>query len=504
MNPSDPVRNFVDLLRQMTGVAGAFGYVEGRWVAKVYPGLDPDGMAEVSDGLQRLRAVGARVVGDVALDKTARDIPLGPVRMCAHFRSESGNGGVFLVDPNPRPLTGAMEASARQAADLLPFLVERDPGRHPELGRYLAVVREAALGILLVDLEGLVQNANPAALDTLGGSVDEVQGQPLEAVIGMSEDDQPIEELVTGIFGHYVVEKQMDHPMKGNRHVRTNVNVVRDAEGSPSFLLVMLEDVTDEYRRKRQLVAARDEAQEANRAKSAFLANMSHELRTPLNSVIGFSQVLEKKAGQKLSESEREWLGRVNSNGRHLLALLNDILDLSKIEAGRSTVVWESVDLAELVERTVGELEGRVLDSPVDLRIERPTTVRPVQADPAKLRQILTNLVGNAIKFTHEGEVVVRLETTEDGTPTAVEVADTGIGIPEDQMDSVFNAFEQVDKSAAREYEGTGLGLAISQSLARMMGFEVSATSTLGEGSTFRIRMQDPTSSPVAHDQAVA
>jgi signal transduction histidine kinase/CheY-like chemotaxis protein len=240
-----------------------------------------------------------------------------------------------------------------------------------------------------------------------------------------------------------------------------------------------------------ELRAAKDAAEATNRAKSEFLSNMSHELRTPLNSVIGFANILLKNKANTLAAQDIAYLGRIVANGKHLLGLINGILDLSKIEAGRVEVEVASVDLGALVRSTVMELEGQVQGKPLALVATVPENLEPLQTDGAKLKQILINLIGNALKFTQRGTVTVRVVRDElSGHAQRIDVVDTGIGIPADRMQAIFEAFQQADSSTSRQYGGTGLGLTITRSLAQMMGFDIKVESTLGSGSTFSVIVQ--------------
>jgi signal transduction histidine kinase len=239
--------------------------------------------------------------------------------------------------------------------------------------------------------------------------------------------------------------------------------------------------------RTAELQEALRKAEDASVTKSRFLANMSHELRTPLNSVIGFSGVLMKNRAGRLTTAELDLLDRILANGRHLLALINDILDISKIEAGRMALDVDDVDVVALVHETLSHLEGQVGGKTVLLRYDGPAVAPLVRTDIGKLRQILVNLVGNAIKFTERGSVTLRVETGPDGSVTALGVRDTGIGIPADRLDAIFQPFEQADTSTSRRFGGTGLGLAICRALSEMLGGRLTVESTLGEGSTFRV-----------------
>jgi PAS domain S-box-containing protein len=263
-------------------------------------------------------------------------------------------------------------------------------------------------------------------------------------------------------------------------------------------------DVTPRVRAEEALRVAKDEAEAANKAKSDFLANMSHELRTPLNSVIGFTNILLKNKDGRLNEKDLGFLDRVLSNGKHLLALINEVLDLAKVEAGRMELIIEDVDLGELCVETVQQLEGqaRTKEGAVKLLSEVPPEVALVRTDSAKLKQVIINLVGNALKFTEEGSVTVRLETAADGmTPTAIAVVDTGIGIPEDRLEAIFQAFQQAEAGTSRKYGGTGLGLALSRSICLLMGYDLLVESRVGEGSTFRIVLGERAGRPVREEE---
>jgi signal transduction histidine kinase/DNA-binding response OmpR family regulator len=242
---------------------------------------------------------------------------------------------------------------------------------------------------------------------------------------------------------------------------------------------------------------------EASRLKSAFLSNMSHELRTPLNSVIALSGVLSRRLAKTLPAVEHGYLEVIERNGKSLLALINDILDLSRIEAGHVDLVVSSFSIRETVRETVSMLERQAVEKGIALVSLVGADLPPVTSDPDKFRHILQNLVGNAVKFTEKGQVTVtaEIQRSEDGgrrSEILIRVTDTGIGIAADQLPHIFEEFRQADGSTSRKYGGTGLGLAIAKEHARLLGGSITAESTLGKGSTFTLRLPTVLETPGA------
>jgi signal transduction histidine kinase len=238
---------------------------------------------------------------------------------------------------------------------------------------------------------------------------------------------------------------------------------------------------------------------EASERKSQFLASMSHELRTPLNAIIGLTEMMVTNAARFGTEMALEPLRRVNAAGKHLLDLINEVLDLSKIEAGKLELNVDAVDLARLIDEVIGTAGQLAEKNKNRLVIEAQATVGVLTADPMRLKQILLNLLSNACKFTKEGEVTLQVRQVADGRDwVELAVADSGIGMTAEQQAKLFQDFTQADSLTARRYGGTGLGLAISRKLARMMGGDVTVASEAGKGSVFTVRL------PVALEKSAA
>jgi PAS domain S-box-containing protein len=250
-------------------------------------------------------------------------------------------------------------------------------------------------------------------------------------------------------------------------------------------------DITRQKQVEEEIRAAQTAAEQANRAKSTFLANMSHELRTPLNAILGYSEMLMEEAENLEDDVFTEDLTKVHSAGAHLLSLINDVLDLSKVEAGRTELLTEDFSIEELVRDVVATTAPLIAKNSNELHVDVDTPKAKLHQDLTKLRQSLLNLISNAAKFTDNGEITltIRTEQIEAHEWTVVSVADTGIGVAEDKLETLFDEFSQADASTTRQYGGTGLGLAITRRFCRMMGGDVTVSSVEGKGSIFTIRI---------------
>ncbi|QDS87613.1 Autoinducer 2 sensor kinase/phosphatase LuxQ [Rosistilla ulvae] len=285
------------------------------------------------------------------------------------------------------------------------------------------------------------------------------------------------------------LEFRIAHPQLGQRWLSAVGEPVRSKSGRVLRHSGIVWDVTQRHESEAALLEAREQAESANRAKSEFLANMSHEIRTPMTAILGYIDLIDEKVDH---EETRDHIDTVRRNGKFLLAIINDILDLSKIEAGKFDLAVEPFSPNRLIEDVRSIMNVRAAESQIDLHINYEGLVpETIQTDPKRLKQILINLVGNAIKFTDRGSVTLSVSYARSSNRVLFQVADTGIGMTTRQINRLFQPFSQADSSVSRTFGGTGLGLAISQRLASIMGGEISVESEPGEGSCFAVSI-DP------------
>ncbi len=366
-------------------------------------------------------------------------------------------------------------------------------------GRVRTAFDTLADGLLVLDPRGQIVLANKAFAEKVGRSADDLTGQAAtllpwtnSAQARIHPDDTPWSAcLADGAPRHnFMLYLALGAQGEQRRSFMVNCSPVPGAGGKPAGVLVSFDDVTELEEKELELRLARDEAEAANRAKSDFLANMSHEIRTPMNAILGFTELLRRGYQQSAQDTQR-YLASIHGSGQHLLELINDILDLSKVEAGRLDVERIPCAVHEVVFEVLRVMNVKALEKGVGLSVHFPESLpASVLTDPSRLRQVLTNLVGNALKFTSQGEVTLRVSMNvqhADGGPPRmqVDVMDTGIGVAPDKLDAIFEPFVQAESSTTRQYGGTGLGLAISRRIARALGGDVTASSVPGRGSTF-------------------
>jgi signal transduction histidine kinase len=340
-----------------------------------------------------------------------------------------------------------------------------------------------ALGepVLVTDEDGRVRYANPSAFDLLKTEPELLYGRPLAEVVEVAGAPLEPQEVVRrgALLGVDATLEASPEPIP----VRLSVTALTREDGAPA-LVCSATDARLPRRAMEELQRALRLAEDASSAKSRFLANMSHELRTPLNAIIGYAEMLLEEGRDQADD-----LARIRDSGRHLLALISDVLDLSKIEAGKMALIHADVALEPLVGEVVRTLEPAVALNANELVLDLAPDLGRTWVDPLRLRQVLQNLLSNAAKFTRDGTIVVRAtrEPGERGERLVFEVRDTGIGMTAAQLARVFEPFTQADESTSRRYGGTGLGLALSSRFAEMLGGTLTLDSELGVGTTARL-----------------
>ena len=400
--------------------------------------------------------------------------------------------------------------------DGLIFDITDQKVREAELRKLGQVVEATDCAVMITDAAGHIEFANPAFTRISGYTLDEALGkQPGRLLQGPDTDPATVALMRERVAAGEGFETEVvNYHKDGTPYwLQVEVRPIRDEHGGVTNFIAIERDVTEQKRAALELTQAKDRAEAASHAKSAFLANMSHEIRTPLSHVISCgdlllanlrSEVEQTPPALPLGPADRlQAAGTIAKSGKHLLAVLDDILDLSKIEAGRMTVERIDVDVAGLCEEVASLMRVRAAERGLRLEFEYATPIpKTVPADPTRLRQAVMNLVGNATKFTEHGGIALRLSCDDPARPTELflDVVDSGIGMTPDQQAKLFDAFQQADASTTRKYGGTGLGLALSRKFARMMGGELTCHSAAGAGSTFRITLEVPqTPTPDMH-----
>ena len=363
-------------------------------------------------------------------------------------------------------------------------------------GRVRTAFDTLAEGLMVLDPKGSIVLANRAFADVLGVEPESLIGRDA-AALGWSAPATDTGTDGVADWARRLVDGEahrnrllyLSSPDGQRRSFMVNGSPVPGAGGKPAGMLVSLDDVTALEEKEIQLRLARDAAEAANRAKSDFLANMSHEIRTPMNAILGFAELL-RRGWQTDGQHTQRHLDTILSSGKHLLALINDILDLSKVEAGRLEVERIPCPVHEVVNDVVAIMQVRAQEKNIGLTVAYGAPLpATVSTDPARLRQVITNLVGNALKFTQQGgvDVAVRLEARGEQSMLHIDVRDSGIGIAPDKVEAIFEPFVQAEASTTRQFGGTGLGLAISRRFARALGGDITASSEPGRGSTFHV-----------------
>jgi signal transduction histidine kinase/DNA-binding NarL/FixJ family response regulator len=363
-------------------------------------------------------------------------------------------------------------------------------------GRVRAALDTMAEGLLILDRKEQIVLANEAFSATIHKSADSLLGckageLPWLDTAGkkIGKSQRPwIQALRQGkIKKDSIIRLQL--PDASFRTFKTNCSPVLGDGGKYAGVLISLDDITALEEKEAELLNSKLEAEAANKAKSSFLANMSHEIRTPMNAILGFTEILKRGYVKNEKESLR-YLDTIHSSGRNLLELINDILDLSKVESGRLEVEKRTVEPYTIILEIIQMLGVKATEKGITLVFRAEGELpKEIETDPVRLRQIAFNLIGNAIKFTEQGSVTVncRCEKSTSAPQLIIEITDTGIGMTPDALENIFDPFVQADNSVTRRFGGTGLGLAISRRFAQALGGDITVKSELGRGSTFTV-----------------
>ena len=532
---------FVDHLLKFAKIDDAVGAIPAHLAAGIWGTLAVALFGDLSvldTGLDRLTQLGRQILGVLACGLWAFPLTFLFAVIVRRFgllrvdESAEVRGLNISEHKAPDPFAQVLESMEYQAETQdLSLRVHQEPyteaGRfarrynrlmsalETEMRRGQAIFVQAMDGILLVSEADLtIAAANPAAERIFGYAQTDMVGQSVLKTLLVNRETPPDlrlsadlnQELIDGLLSR---ESVPDFPFEINfRHQNgtifpaelsvARVSLVIDDQGDEErFFIATFRDISDRKRFVADLQDSKEEAEAANEAKSTFLALMSHEIRTPMNGVMGMNQLLGTTA---LTAEQREYVHTIGESAEALLTVINDILDFSKIEAGKMTLAPEPMNLRHGLDGVINLMGVRVKDRPVDLKLEFQDQVPTyIVADAGRLRQVLINLVGNALKFTEAGEVILRVERLEgqagpDHSSASLyfSIEDTGIGIPSDRVGALFQSFSQLDNSTTRAQGGTGLGLVICKNLIEMMGGQLLVESEVGRGSKFYFTIPVP------------
>lgn len=378
-------------------------------------------------------------------------------------------------------VTLAIETSERKAAQQLLKQSE---------AQFKAIFESSSIGICLVDIKGKIVNINPALCEILKYDYHELIQKSFANYICFENGDVELyKQLMVSKIERLEIERQLLYKNGGQFWSHLSISLIVSADGKPKFFLAIIEDISERKKTELQLRESKEAAEVGSRAKSEFLATMSHELRTPLNAIMGLSQLLQQEIIGSINEKQKEYIDCIYSSGVHLLSLINDILDLSKVEAGKEELSLFPLQIEDLCNYVISTVRESAEEKELELVCSIDEKANSCVADERRIKQMLLNLLTNAIKFTSEGKVSLQVKKLPQGV--AFRVSDTGIGIKPHQFKYLFEPFKQLDSQLNRQYEGTGLGLALTRKLARLHGGDVTVESTSGKGSRFTLFLPD-------------
>jgi PAS domain S-box-containing protein len=354
--------------------------------------------------------------------------------------------------------------------------------------RFRVIFDAAPVGMVYTDMAGRIRQTNPAFSQLTGYGREELLQMTVDELTHADDrapDERLFARLAAGDVRHVQRSKRIVHKDGEARWVRVHLRALDDVAGRPTRMVGVLEDIT-EHLRLQDAERAREHAEAANRAKSEFVSRMSHELRTPLNAMLGFAQLLELDRDHPLAGHQTQWTQQIQHAGWHLLSMINDTLDLSRIESGNLKLQLEPLDVGEMLHAACSLVAQDAQRRGVTLELLPPARALQVEGDMTRVKQILTNLLSNAVKYNVEGGLVRLTSRLRDTHTVELEVADTGLGMTAQQLAELFQPFNRLGREGS-DQEGTGIGLVISQRLAQLMGGSLDVRSTDGEGSVFTL-----------------
>ena len=400
--------------------------------------------------------------------------------------------GGFLLTVTGR--THRIESAVRERTSALQAEVHEreraDAALRESEQRFRNILNHVPIGVIYSDLRGNVKQTNPRFCELTGYSDEELLSLALADYTHPDDLVQDIElmsQLVRGEIPMYRRHKRYISKHGATVWVQATVSLLRYADGKPRSIVGVVEDIT-EHLKLEEAERAREAAEASNRAKSDFLSRMSHELRTPLNAMLGFAQLLELDQRHPLAPEQQPWVSQIQQAGWHLLEMINDVLDLSRIESGNLRLQVETLNLAELINATVGMVDGEAQQRSIRITQDLAPGTSTVLGDATRVKQILTNLLSNAVKYNAEGGRVHIACRPLNGDAVEIAVTDTGLGMTPDQLAELFQPFNRLGRERSSQ-QGTGIGLVISQRLAELMGGALRAHSVAGQGSAFVLRL---------------
>jgi PAS domain S-box-containing protein len=351
-----------------------------------------------------------------------------------------------------------------------------------------AIVSNNSEGIVTIGFDGLIESFNPAAEKMFGYKAHEILGSNILSLIFTEEEKQRLKKLIADSSTAAQQTLELTGITHNAEHFPVELNIAAmNYDGNKHFVCI-IRNISERREYERQLIAAKESAESANQAKSRFLSNMSHELRTPLNAILGFAQLLESDTNTLISEEHREYLNYILDGGSHLLTLINEILDLAKIESGKILFDYKVVQVDALLQETIPLVKHLAEKNQVSIHLSSSTAFYAVIADETRFKQVILNLLSNAIKYNSSpGDVFIEISCVEI-SKLQVKIKDTGIGIPENKQNELFKPFSRIS-AESNHIEGTGIGLLITKTLIEGMGGAIGFASEVDKGSEFWIQI---------------